>query len=516
MRPTVFLRGNCAPPALILHLRNGQFLTGLGKTLCNYPHICEKKPFVVLIPEAFSSSFSLCYNPEAEGEPGEQKAGSIMIETILHNLAAHLENKLLLRRVVKSLDAAALRDCLEEILCHVDIHIAECCFKEADILLRLGKRLAYALRRRAVSENHFDKYSERFMRKRCQWLEAQGLYIHSAKHWEIACRKYQKLPKKERDDSILAALCLDAALAYAGAGKTSQALRLTRKANKLFGNQNDQPNALAARFNEASLLYDEGKYSDSDLTCVSIMFALATPETQSSRKISFSDPALAAKTLLQMANNSEISGETEDSSRLYGQALKMYYHTADYKKQAEITYRIGWLLKKSDRFETALQYLKASFIIRMLTERKRALLRQAYLKARLFWSLGLPHRAQRGFVIALFLAEQLNDSTYLTLTRYGFYKAGQGLGINLRSAMTATALEAHKPWTMVNIPGGFRRYASDGYALPAYPTKKNNNMSFKDKRSLINLINDLTFCAGAADSAEAPYYRAQQRAFRIY
>ena len=439
-----------------------------------------------------------------------------MIEKILGNLAANLENKHTLRRIIKKLDSALLRDCLEEILCHVDIHMAEGCFPEADILLRLGKRLTYVLRQRQAIENRFDEYAEKFLRKRCQWLEAQGLYVHSAKHWSIACRKYQKLPKKDRQDSILASLCLDAALAYAGAGKTAQALRLARKANKLFDDQNDQPNALIARFNEASLLYDEGKYADSDLTCVSIMFALATPEAEGSRKITFSDPTLAAKTLLQMANNSEYYGETEDSSRLYGQALKLYYHTADYKKQAEITYRMGWLLKKSDRFETALQYLKASFVIRMLTERKKALLRQTYLKAKIFWSLGLTQRAQRGFVIALFLAEQLNNNTYLTLNRYGFYKAGQGLGINLRSAMTATPLEAHKPWTMVNIPGGFRHYASDGYALPAYPAKKNSKMSFKDKRSLINLINDLTFCAGATDSVETPYYRAQQRAFRTY
>lgn len=439
-----------------------------------------------------------------------------MIENILRNLIANLGNKYILRGIIKSLDVASLKDCLEDILCHIDIHIAEHCFKEADILLRLGKRLAYALRQRDKVNNHLDKYAESFMRKRCHWLEAQGLFLHSAKHWGAACRKYQNLPKKKRDDSVLAALCLDAALAYAGAGKTSQALRLTRKANKLFDNQNDQSNALAARFNEASLLYDEGQYSESDLTCVSIMFSLATPEIEDSRKIAFSDPTLAAKTLLQMANNSEFSGDAEDSSRLYGQALKMYYHTADYKKQAEITYRIGWLLKKSDRFETALQYLKASFIIRMLTERKKALLRQAYLKARAFWGLGMTQRAQRGFVIALFLAEQLSDSAYLTLTRYGFYKAGYGLGLNLRSAMTATALEAHKPWTMVNIPGGFRHYSSDGYALPAYPNRKNDGISFKDKRSLLNLINDLTFCAGAADSAEVPYYRAQQRAFRTY
>ena len=437
-----------------------------------------------------------------------------MIDNILRNLAANLENKYILRGIVKSLDVASLKDCLEDILCHIDIHIAERCFKEADILFRLGKRLAYALRQRDKIDNHFDKYAERFMRKRCHWLEAQGLFLHSAKRWGTACRQYQKLPKKKRDDSVLAALCLDAALAYAGAGKTSQALRLTRKANKLFDNQNDRSNALAARVNEASLLYDEGQYAESDLTCVSIMFSLATPEVEGSRKITFSDPALAAKTLLQMANNSEFSSDAEDSSRLYGQALKMYYHIADYKKQAEITYRIGWLLKKSNRFETALQYLKASFIIRMLTERKKALLRQTYLKARAFWGLGMTQRAQRGFVIALFLAEQLSDSSYLTLTRYGFYKAGNGLGLNLRSAMTATALEAHKPWTMVNIPGGFRHYSSDGYALPAYPSRKSSGISFKDKRSLLNLINDLTFCAGAADSTEAPYYRAQQRAFR--
>ena len=68
------------------------------------------------------------------------------------------------------------------------------------------------------------------------------------------------------------------------------------------------------------------------------------------------------------------------------------------------------MLKKSNRFETALQYLKASFIIRMLTERKKALLRQTYLKARAFWGLGMTQRAQRGFVIALFLAEQLSDN----------------------------------------------------------------------------------------------------------
>ncbi len=438
-----------------------------------------------------------------------------MIENTLRNLAANLENKYILRAIVKSLDIASLKDCLEEILCHIDIHIAERCFKEADILLRLGKRLAYALRRRDKETNSFDNYAEKFMRKRCQWLEAQGLFIHSAQRWGIACRRYKKLPKNKRDNSVLAAMYLDAALAYAGAGKTSKALQLTVKANKLFEKYPDQPNALIARFNLASLLYDKGRYSDSDFICTSIMFSLAVPEAEGSSKIAFSDPALAAKAFLQMANNSEFSSDAEDSSRLYGQALKMYYHTGDYKKQAEITYRIGWLLKKSDRFETALQYLKTSFIIRMLTERKKALLRQAYLKARIFLSLGLQHRAQRGFVIALFLAEQLNDSSYLTLNRYGFYKAGQGLGLNLRSAMTATALEAHKPWTMVNIPGGFRHYASDGYALPAYPARKNGGISFKDKRSLINLINDLTFCAGATDSTETPYYRAQQRAFRI-
>ena len=438
-----------------------------------------------------------------------------MIENTLRNLAANLENKYILRAIVKNLDIASLKDCLEEILCHIDIHIAERCFKEADTLLRLGKRLAYALRRRDQKTGSFNDYAKKFMRKRCQWLEAQGLFIHSANHWVKACRRYQKLPKKERDNSVLAAMYLDAALAYAGAGKTSKALSLTIKANKLFERCHDQSNALITRFNIASLLYDKGQYSDSDFACVSIIFSLAAPEAEGSRKATFSDPTLAAKTLLQMANNSEFSGNAEDSSRLYGQALKMYYQTADYKKQAEITYRMGWLLKKSDRFETALQYFKASFIIRMLTERKKALLRQAYLKARIFWSLGLQHRAQRGFVIALFLAEQLNDSSYLTLNRYGFYKAGQGLGLNLRSAMTATAMEAHKPWTMVNIPGGFRHYASDGYALPAYPAKKNGGISFKDKRNLINLINDLTFCAGATDSTETPYYRAQQRAFRI-
>lgn len=437
-----------------------------------------------------------------------------MIDNILRNLAANLENKYILRAIVKSLDIASLNDCLEDLLCHIDIHIAEHCFKEADILLRMGKRLAYALRQRDKETDSFNNYAEKFRRKRCQWLEAQGLFIHSANRWGVACRRYQKLPKQKRDKSILAAMYLDAALAYAGAGKTSKALHLTIKANKLFENCNDQSNTLATRFNIASLLYDKGRYSDSDFICTSIMLSLVAPEAEGSSKMAFSDPALAAKTLLQMANNSEFSGDAEDSSRLYGQALKMYYHTADYKKQAEITYRIGWLLKKSDRFETALQYLKASFIIRMLTERKKALLRQAYLKARAFWGLGLTQRAQRGFVIALFLAEQLSDSSYLTLTRYGFYKAGYGLGLNLRSAMTATALEAHKPWTMVNIPGGFRHYSSDGYALPAYPSRKSGGISFKDKRSLLNLINDLTFCAGAADSAEAPYYRAQQRAFR--
>lgn len=450
----------------------------------------------------------------------------MIIEKILRHLAVNLDNKFLLRRTIKNLDTANLRDCLEELLCHVDIHIAERCFKEADALLRLGKRLTYALHSKETSSTHFFEYTEKLMRRRCKWLDAQGLYIHSAKHLNMACRKYQKLPKSKRDDSVLGALCLDAALAYAGAGKTSQALRLARKAQKLFSQQNDTYNELTAKFNEASLLYDVGKYIDSNRACALIILTLSpyiskeqSPHSETFKKTHLveDDRELMAKTILQLANNLEFCGDSPDeTAKTYSQAFKAYYGLSNYKKQAEIAYRIGWLLKKSDRFEAALQYLKAAFIIRMASERKKTLMRQSFIRGKYLLSLGLYKRARLCFIISLFLSEQLQDSSYLTMSRFGFYKTGKGLGLNLRSAMTASALEARKPWSIKISPGGFRHYASDGYALPPYPETQNKGMSFKDKRSLINLINDLTFCAGAADSAEAPYYRAQQRAFRIY
>ncbi|MGM9991868.1 MAG: hypothetical protein ACI376_03330 [Candidatus Bruticola sp.] len=441
-----------------------------------------------------------------------------MIEQILRVLAANLTNTYMLRRKIKKLHSDQLIDCLEELLCHVDIHIADCCFKEADLLMHLGKRLAHALKRISPIGNKYDLYAKKFLRRRCKWLEAQGMYLQSADKLKKNCLKLENQIKANsrstatNDDSVcradltseLGALCLDAALAYANAGLHHQALRFTKKARKTFQSQHDQHNIRAAIFNEASLLYDQGHCLDSNRLCFSLLTDFDT----------ISDKEIMAKTLLQLANNSEYLANSRETQELYSKALGAYHSLKDYKKQAEITHRLGWLLKRDEYFEAALRCLKASYLIRVELERRRSLMQQNYLKAKVYLGLGLIKQAGRSFAITLALAEQISENSYLTLARFGFYKTRGRLPINLRSAMTATSVDDNADNRLYGVSGGFRKTGREGYSLCPYTSGRNRELSNKEKRCFSNLINDLVFCAGATDSIESVYFRKQQQAFR--
>ncbi|MGM9999093.1 MAG: hypothetical protein ACI38Q_06845 [Candidatus Bruticola sp.] len=440
-----------------------------------------------------------------------------MIEQILCVLAANLENIFNLRREIKKLHPDQLTDCLEELLCHVDIHIADRCLKEADRLMRLGKRLACALQRLCPGTDKYTTYAKKFLRRRCKWLEAQGLYLQSAEKLQKVCSKLELQIKaigrrsKKRPSSTVeeelrnewGALCLDTALAYAHASRCSQALRFTKKARKIFQSQQDQHNTRAAIFNEASLLYDKGCCLDSTQLCFSLLTNFDA----------ISDKEILAKTLLQLANNSEQLGSSKDTQSMYSRALGVYHTLKDYKKQAEISHRLGWLLKKDEHFEAAMRCLKASYFIRVEIERRRSLMLQNYLKAKVYMGLGRIKQAGRSFALTLALAEQISDSSYLTLARFGFYKTRGKLPINLRSAMTASSIDNTDDDKLGCVPCGFRKVSREGYSLPPYTTGQNRELSIKEKRCFRSLINDLVFCAGATDSIESVYFRKQQQAF---
>ena len=96
-----------------------------------------------------------------------------MTEQTLRDLVYNLKHTRAFRALICNLSALDLGNCTEELLSHVDVHLAYSRFQEADILLRLAHRLA--------SRAQDPELIKKINRKRNTWLEAQNM------HWQSAC-----------------------------------------------------------------------------------------------------------------------------------------------------------------------------------------------------------------------------------------------------------------------------------------------------------------------------------------
>ncbi len=418
-----------------------------------------------------------------------------MTEQTLRDLVYNLKHTRAFRALICNLSALDLGNCTEELLSHVDVHLAYSRFQEADILLRLAHRLA--------SRAQDPELIKKINRKRNTWLEAQNMHWQSAKRMRrIYANRSKNALNQEQDRAELGSLLIDITLALSHAGKPGLAAIAAQKAYTYFQQNDDDYNMITTEFDRASLMYDSGRYQESIALCTSIL-----PRAEKYQEV-------FANVLLQLANNLEAINLPNRACQFYGQAMSVYHKLGNYKQQADISYRIGWIMLRRDHFEIAARCLRTAFFIKMEIEYKKALMRRNFLEGQAYYGCGLTAQARRSFLLTLIYAEQLKDNTYLTLARHGFYKTRGNIQINLRSAMTAASVDGQGGWNFELIPGGFRRYSSEGYAVPPYPERVGYIPSSKEQQSLRNLLSDLTFCSGAVgNTLEAIYFHLQQEAF---
>lgn len=414
----------------------------------------------------------------------------MVIEDFLQRLVKVIEEPRALRSLVRHLSPKEVTDCAEELLCHIDVHIADGCIEEADKLLRIVRRLA--------NRSKEEKLIHKVIKKRLDWLEAQGKYLHCV-HRLISMHNYfaHHLPEGN-SASRCGEILMDIAIAYSHASKHERAIRAIDRALKIFHKNNDEYNIAAANFNRASILYDQSNFVQSTSTCIAIL--------PSAEKY----PDILANVFLQLANNLEAINMRARSCQFYGKAMSSYFKLGEIRKYTDIAHRLGWLMLKLEHFDIALKCLHTAFFMRMDTDTKKTTLRNHYLRAQLLRSLGMPNEARNNFLLSLIFAEGLKDSKSLSLCRHGFYQTRGELHLNLRSAMTATSISSTPGMTVVKVPGGFHNYKGEGVNLPDYTNRhKPHTMTIKEKRSLKNLINDLVFCSGALESIEVIYFRKQ-------
>lgn len=422
-----------------------------------------------------------------------------MIENILSELTEVIDKRKRLRARVAKLSAAELTECLEELFCHIDIHIIQKCLDQADTLLNLSARLVLSL---SDADRRF-RMSKRLLRKRLSWLEAkklnggcvnllQSMYGHCAR------------PRDEEAVNAFRAgeLLMDLTSACSRSGRLGEALLFAEKAAEIFKKNEDAYNLTAASFNKASLLYDQRRYTESTALCIDIL-----PEASKHKDLS-------ANVMLQLANNFEALKMPMRACGFYGKALALYYQLGNLKQQADISNRIGWLMLKKDEFSISLRTLRTAFFLKTEAEINKTLLRNNYWRGQIFRSLGLKNKARRCFLLCIVLAEQGQNSSYLNLARLGFYQVGRQAKMSLRTAMTATALNADGR-RFSDLSEGFLRIKGEGYMLPPFTEmkEKEHSMSLSEKRAMRNLIDDLLFCAGANHAGETGYYKKQIRAF---
>ena len=417
-----------------------------------------------------------------------------MDQEVLRQLVEKLERSRSLRRQLQKISPAQARVYTQDLLYHIDIHLAAHTFEPIESLWRLALRLA---------EKGQDRELQfKVVRKRAQWLEAQhrpgpqARYLH-----HLYSQLLHASDPQEGDRFKLGDLLMELGAAYAQTGRYSLALSAIDRARKIFRRLRDEYNTVAADFNRASLLYEVGQYAESTMLCAEIL-----PQAEKHSDI-------FANVLLQLANNLEAMRLPNRACQFYGKAMSAYYKLHNYRQQSDISYRLGWLMLKKEHFELAARCLRAAFFIKVEIEYKRALMRRNYLKGQTYYGLGLWGVARRYYLLTLIFAEQLGDSAMVTLARHGFYKTRGDLQLTLAGAMSATSLDGERVWNFYRVPGGFQRYKTDGYALPPYPERLGYRPNPKEQRNLRNLLRDLTFCSGAKNSIEAAYFRSQQQAF---
>lgn len=418
----------------------------------------------------------------------------IMIEETLKDLVRSLGCRKLLRKKVRRLSASQLDRSVRELMCHVEVHIARHCFAQADALLRLARRLAGHL--------ETPELSRQLERLRVSWLEAQDMHDHSARKLSSIYDRLQNSGQdgaETHDDEYAGRILMDMIMAYSRAGYTSKALQAVGMAAELFSLNDDKYNMAAAGFNKASLFYDQGNYAKSANLCIELL-----PAAEKYQDVS-------AKLLQQLGNNLEAMHQPNHACQFYGKAMSLYHNMSDMRQQSEIAGRIGWLMLKRENFDLSYRCLRASYFLKTELEYRKSLLNQHYYQAEALYEMGLPERARSHYLISIALAERLKAEEFLTQARQGFYKTRGAIVLNLRSAMTATAVTISNTNRSQYVTG-FRRYRNDGYALPSWPDGSSRRAEQAKERSKIKmLIGDLSFCAEAADSPEAKFFHTQNQ-----
>ncbi|MBQ7502913.1 hypothetical protein IJT93_09460 [bacterium] len=422
-----------------------------------------------------------------------------MIENIISELVKVIDKRKRLRAKAAKLSDPELADCLEELFCHIEIHIIQKCFEQADKLMNLCCRLTLRL---SDPDRRF-KTIKRLQRKRLSWLEAQKKHSGCVRLLR-SMYKHSSRPQDEEAVNAFRAgeLLMDLTSAFSRSGRLGEALLSAEKAADIFEKNDDIYNLTAASFNKASLLYDQGRYAESTAFCIDIL-----PEASKHKDLS-------ANVMLQLANNFEALKMPMRACGFYGKALALYYQLGNLRQQADISNRIGWLMLKKDEFSISLRTLRTAFFLKTEAEINKTLLRNNYWRGQAFRSLGLKSKARRYFLLCIVLAEQGQNTGFLNLARLGFYQVSRRTKMSLRTAMTATALNSGEH-RFSDLSEGFLRLKGEGYMLPPFTEmkEKDHAMNLSEKRAMRNLIDDLLFCAGANNAGETGYYKKQIQAF---
>jgi len=367
---------------------------------------------------------------------------------------------------------------LEQLLAHVDVHMAEGNRQSARTLLELGRQVA----------GGETELLYRLERKRIRWLEAEGRQGESIESMRSLYRRYSRSRKHPQRGAELA---MELGILLDRSGHKEEALEHFRNAIRRYTRLGHTYNRAAALFNAASVLYDLGRISHSMKTCLRAL-----------REGGSGHLDLETHVTLQMANCYEseskskgpvaLARATASAREWYKYAAEGYRRLGNRKQESDILYRLGWMAMRRNESSDATQFLQRALELKREYDYGTGLALYHLHRAEAYRWCGLTKRALSHYRSCLSLASVLGNDGLCTRARFGLYRTSGGESHALSAFLKVPPAAGADSTLARGKDGLYSEQGGDGFRTAAWREGGKPESPAADRTFLARLLEDLS------------------------